>query len=130
MSIPAKIERSGFRKWYERELIRGHSHLVLLLLCTLGLLGALEAFSEARGIDRLLLALSFAIAGLVGAWSLRRYLFHLMRAESVANQADCPACKVYARWRVEQAVPAGGNVDEGTMDVCCRNCGHRWRIDL
>lgn len=129
MSIPAVIERRGFRKWYERELIRGHSNLVLLLLCTVGALGALEAFSGAHGSDRLLLALSFVAAGGVGAWSLRRYLFHLMRAESIANQADCPACRVYARWNIEHAAPAA-NGDDGTMDVCCRACGHRWRIDL
>ncbi len=129
MSIPALIERRGFRKWYEGELVRGHSQLVLLLLCTVGALGALEAFREAHGTDRLLLALCFAAAAAVGAWSLRRYLFHLMRAESLAHQADCPACRAYARWQVE-ASAADDDGRAATMHVRCRGCGHRWRIDL
>src|SRR5687768_9264182 len=38
--ISAAIERRGFRKWYEGELVRGHAQLVLLVLATLAALGA------------------------------------------------------------------------------------------
>ena len=31
----------------------------------------------------------------VGVYSLRRYLYLLMRAEAVANQAVCPKCQTY-----------------------------------
>ena len=39
MAIQQSIRNRGFRKWYERQLLVGHSHLLLLLLCTLALLG-------------------------------------------------------------------------------------------
>lgn len=122
--IGGAIRKRGFRKWYERELIAGHSHLVLLVLATLALLGALEAFSDRTGSERLWMAASFATAGVVGVWALRRYLFHLMRAESAAHQAVCPGCRAYARWRVE------GDDEPEALAVCCRDCGTRWRIHL
>jgi ABC-type nickel/cobalt efflux system permease component RcnA len=129
MAIPTDIRQRGFTKWYERELLRSHSHLVLLLLCALAALGAVEAFSQ-PGSNRLLMVASLLVATALGVWSVRRYLFHLARAEYVANQASCPACKVYGRWKVE-TIEAG---DEATgappaMQVCCRKCGHLWRID-
>ena len=124
------IETRGFRKWYERELIRGHSHLVLLLLCTVAVLGALEAAADLRGSARLaVMAASVVVAGGVGVWAMRRYLFVLMRAEHVANQAVCPQCQTYARWHI-----VGHDVHDddrnatSCLDVCCRQCEHRWRI--
>jgi hypothetical protein len=129
MNIPADIRKRGFSKWYERELLRSHSHLVLLLLCALAALGAVEAFSQ-PGSNRLLMVASLLVAAGVGVWAVRRYLFHLARAEYVANQATCSACQVYARWKVEATEP--GDEAAGTppaMQVCCRKCGHLWRID-
>ena len=32
MKIAQTIRQAGFRKWYERELIQSHAHLVLLVL--------------------------------------------------------------------------------------------------
>jgi ABC-type nickel/cobalt efflux system permease component RcnA len=126
MAIPSAIRQRGFAKWYERELMIGHGHLVLLLLSTLAALGALEAFQR-PGSERLLMAFSLLAAAGIGAWALRRYLFHLMRAEAIANQAVCPRCHTYARFDVEaaDAAEAGGDA----MAVCCRACGHRWRIE-
>lgn len=123
-SITSAIRERGFRKWYERELTRGHLHLVLLLACAVGALGALEALSQARGGDRLLVVASLLIAVGVGAWAGRRYLFHLMRAELIASQAVCNECRTYARWRVEREDAAAE-----ALAVRCANCGHRWRID-
>jgi DNA-directed RNA polymerase subunit RPC12/RpoP len=129
MSIPAFIAERGFRKWYERELIRGHAHLVLLLLATLGVIGGLEAFSERGAANRLLMVASLLVAAVIGVWALRRYLYHLMRAEAIANQAVCAQCDAYARWLIERSEPATEQGD-GAMAVRCRKCGHRWRIEL
>ncbi|MFP5464355.1 MAG: hypothetical protein ACLGHR_06275 [Gammaproteobacteria bacterium] len=129
MAISTSIRQRGFAKWYERELLVGHAHLVLLVLCALGVLGSLEAFGQA-GSERLLMALSLLVSAAIGVLALRRYLFHLMRAELIANQANCPACEVYGRWHIESADP--GDAASGrpeAMQVCCRCCRHRWRIE-
>lgn len=128
MPIQNVIAERGFSKWYERELLRGHSQLVLVLLCAVSALGAAEAFSQA-GSQRLLMVLSMVVSAAVGAWSVRRYLFHLNRAEFIANQATCPACDTYGRFRVESIE---GPVEAGVpavMRVCCRRCSSTWRIE-
>lgn len=132
MAIATDIRRRGFRAWYQRELLRSHVHLLLLLLCALATMGALEAFSQ-RGSAKLLMVASVLVAAAIGAWAVRRYLFHLLRAEAIANQASCAACKSYARWQVEQIEPAAGSdaggPDSGSIRVRCRRCAHAWRID-
>jgi hypothetical protein len=35
MTDVSYLRQRGFRRWYERELARGHLQLVLLLLCAL-----------------------------------------------------------------------------------------------
>jgi len=124
MSIANAIARHGFRRWYERELIRGHAHLVLLLLCAVAVMGAAEAFGQQHGQQRVLIVGSLLLAAALGAWALRCYLFHLGQAESLAHQADCPHCQVYARWQVEPQAAA----DSHCLRACCRACGGRWII--
>ena len=128
MGIQTEISKRGFSKWYERELLRGHLQLVLLLLCTLAALGSLEAFSE-RGSQRLLMALTLLVSAGIGAWSLRRYLFHLSRAEFIANQATCPSCDSYGRFRIETTQGPEVAGLPAVMEVCCRRCAGHWRIE-
>ena len=98
MTLAEGIRRRGFRKWYERELLVGHSHLALLLFCALGLMMALEAAFRFRTLaDQLIDGVAVLVCAGAGVWALRRYLFLLMRAESLANQADCPGCGAYGR---------------------------------
>jgi hypothetical protein len=130
MPIPQAIRRRGFRKWYERELLVGHSHLVLLLFCALAVVGAMEVFWRQPGGERLLMVVSVLVSAGIGVWALRRYLFVLMRAELIANQAVCAGCKAYGRWVVEEQ--AAGDEATGRsahMRVCCRSCGGRWLIE-
>ncbi len=130
MAIPQSIQRQGFRKWYERELLSGHSHLVLLVFSALGILGAMEVFWRQPGGQRLLMVASIVIASVVGVWALRRYLFLLMRAEIIANQAVCKSCEAYGRWTVETHTPDDAPAGEpARMQVCCRKCGGRWQIE-
>ncbi len=136
MAIPQAIQRRGFRKWYERELLVGHSHLVLLLLSALTLLGGMEAFAQPDG-RRWLMGGCVIVAAAIGLWALRRYLFLLTRAEHIANQAVCAQCQAYGRWAVEPqgATPTprmDTDDDDGAparMHVCCRGCGWRWQIE-
>jgi len=119
------IRRHGFRKWYERELLQSHAHLALTFLCAVGLFAAFEAAGHFTSwSDRMIDALAILACGAIGYWALRRYLYLLMHAENVANQADCPQCGVYARFKLVEGAAAGPGVP-----VCCRDCAHQWSID-
>jgi hypothetical protein len=118
------IRRLGFRKWYERELLKSHAHLTLTFLCTVAVFAAFEGALTFRSLqDQIVNALAIVAAGGIGIWALRRYLYLLMHAEFVANQADCPQCGAYARFKLIES-PAG----DGAITVCCRECAHQWMI--
>ena len=124
MGLADGIRKHGFRKWYERELIRSHAHLVLLLCCAIGLLATFEVFSRSAPlVERLLDVGAIAMFTAVGLWSLRRYLYLLMHAEATAHQAVCPACEAYGRFALAQRQP-----EPGEVLVRCRKCEHEWGI--
>ena len=125
MRLADGIRKHGFRKWYERELLQSHAHLAFVFLCTIGILGSLEAASSARSMgDRATDLLTTLLCSAAGLWALRRYLLLLSTAEAVANQANCPECTTYARLNLLQASEDGRSVIVG-----CRKCEHRWQID-
>ena len=117
------IARVGFRKWYERELLSSHVHMLLAFLSVIALLGSMEAFRGGSVNEKLINVLFIVICAAVGLWALRRYLFLLMRAEDIANQANCPDCGEYGRFTVV-ATNHGGSETQ----VCCRKCAHKWVI--
>ena len=126
MDAMQSIRKLGFRKWYERALMRSHGHLVLLLLSTVGLLVGAEAYSRELPLSSQLTLFACVIAsGVIGFWALRRYFFLLRHAEFVADQAVCSKCDTYARWDV-----TAEDQPSQTMQVCCRRCGHAWQIAL
>lgn len=125
MDIPQTIERLGFRKWYERELVRSHLHLVLMLLGLVGVFAAVEAYAGTRvWTDRTLMGLCAAVSAAVSLWALRRYLYLLLHAEDVAHQAVCPECRAYAAWRLQDAD------EHGRLSVRCERCARRWDIHV
>lgn len=117
------VRRLGFRKWYERELLAGHAHMVLAVLAVIAMLASFEAFRGGSLSEKLLDVLFVIVCGGVGYWALRRYLFLLMRAEVVANQAVCGQCGEYGRFDV-----VGENPGMAQTQVCCRKCQFRWVI--
>lgn len=125
LDLPEGVRRVGFRKWYERELLTSHAHMVLAFLAVIGLLGSFEGMrTGVSGNDKALsVILVLACAG-IGLWALRRYLFLLTRAEDAANQASCEGCGEYGRFKVMRS--------QGRFqaDVCCSKCEHRWSIDV
>lgn len=125
MRLIEGIRKHGFRKWYERELMHSHAHLVLLFVCAIGLLTSFSVYSNnAPWVDRGLDAAAIVLCAAVGLWSLRRYLFLLTHAEQVASQAVCSECKTYGRLSI-----ADGQMHRGeSILVRCRKCEHEWAI--
>ena len=124
MKLAQGIRKHGFRKWYERELLQSHAHLLLTFLCAIGLFAAFEALGKFRSFnDQFTNIAAIAICTAMGIWALRRYLHLLMHAEVTAHQADCPGCKVYGRFNVESE-----SERDSSVLVCCSKCQHRWTI--
>lgn len=117
------IRRVGFRKWYERELLSSHAHLVLALLSMIGMVASIEAFSEASLAEKMMDGMFVIVCAAIGLWSLRRYLYLMMRAEGVAHQASCGDCGSYGRFKV-----VGPDIHPGETQVCCNKCAHQWTI--
>jgi hypothetical protein len=126
LSTGERMRQIGFRKWYERQLLRSHAHLVLLLLAVLALLGGFEAFSRSKPwADQILIAACVLASIAISVLALRRYLFLLNHAEWVADQAVCRQCERYALWDL-MAEERGGQ----RLSVRCRHCRHEWQIEL
>jgi hypothetical protein len=119
------VRQVGFRKWYERELLSSHAHMVLAFLAVIALLGSFEAMRGASAGDQPLNLLGVLASAGIGIWALRRYLFLLMRAEEVANQANCADCGTYGRFRI-----VGENQQSQETLVCCLKCQHNWTISV
>lgn len=117
------IRTIGFRKWYERELLSSHAHMLLALLSTIALMATLELFQGGNLGDKLLNVVLFILSGALALWSLRRYLFLLSHAEAVADQANCPQCSEYGRLTVVEE-----DRRNGRLLVRCRKCGHDWTL--
>ena len=132
MGLAEGIRRHGFRKWYERELLRSHAHLAAVIVCTLGLMMALEASTRFRSLtDQVTDLFAAAVCAGTGLWALRRYLYLLMRAEAIAHQADCPRCQAYGRLDLVNLPTSGGTQPaepaEG-LTVRCHACDQVWKI--
>ena len=128
MDTRSQISQRGFRRWYESQLLRGHLHLLLLILAVLALLGGLEALSRHPLLaDRAQLVVCLLAAVGISAYALRVFLRSTGYAEYLARQADCPNCRAYARWDVGAAdADAAGPL----LRVKCQACGHGWSIHL
>ncbi|MGE0330363.1 MAG: hypothetical protein AB7P37_06690 [Ramlibacter sp.] len=118
------VRKVGFRKWYERELLSSHAHMVLALLATVALLGSFEAFRGGTLAEKLMDVLFILVSAGIALWALRRYLVLLGHAELIANQANCPSCDEYGRFEVMEE-------DRRTqrMQVRCRKCTGLWQIE-
>ena len=122
-SLADGIRRVGFRKWYERELLSSHAHMLLAFLCVIALMASMEAFQGASSGQKIANVGFVIISGAIGLWALRRYLYLLMHAEEVANQANCPQCTAYGKLTLVEEDRRNGDAK-----VCCKKCSHIWTI--
>ena len=91
--------------------------------------GMEQGFSQrAAEVDRLLSQHDTAfvlVCAAIALWALRRYLYLLMHAEEMANQANCGQCQAYGLLRVpEETRPDSRQM----VPVCCKRCGFRWNL--
>ncbi len=130
-----RIRTDGFRYWYQRQLIECHAWLVSWFLGVIVLVSGIEvagADAASRMAGGLLLLGGLAIA--LYSWKRYRLLFEI--AERLGEQAVCPGCKAYGRFRVQRSWPAplpdggdsllenhGGGV---WLRAQCRKCGDEW----
>jgi hypothetical protein len=118
------VKRVGFRKWYERELLSGHAHMVLALLCAIAIMAGMEAFKGGTIGEKLTDVVLVLVSAVIGVWALRRYLYLLMHAETVANQANCPGCQSYGLFDI-----ISEDRPNQSAGVRCRRCAREWHIN-
>jgi formate dehydrogenase maturation protein FdhE len=134
MDPTSGIRKLGFRKWYERELIKCHAALVTCFLCGLTVAALLEQIRFSDGVATAAGELAIVFAAVAIGWlSWRSYITGLERAERYGERSTCPACKVYGRFRVvasgpEVAASAVSPLEYAWMNVECRKCGNAWRM--
>jgi hypothetical protein len=129
MRLDEAIRRRGFRRWHERQLYEAHAYLVTGLLALIMMAIALEVIAFRESVAGFLALLMVgAVGGATCVFAWRRFTVMLGFAEYVAEQAVCPACRVYARFAVDRAVDAPDSVTGCALDVRCRACGHTWSI--
>jgi hypothetical protein len=132
------IARLGFRKWYERELIKCHAALVTCLLCGLLVASLLEAVDLVElGWKPVSMLLTVFGASILGWMSWRTYITMLNRAERYGESSVCPSCRAYGRFKVldsgidtnpSEAALAVAPLPFAWMKVECRKCGTGWRM--
>jgi hypothetical protein len=134
MTAAQGIEKLGFRRWYERQLIEGHVYFVTCFLCLIVLAACLEQFDFHGAWDQQVWFVVLIVgSGILCFKSLGWYNFLLGRAETLGAQSSCAQCSVYG---VLQVVDAGqadpevqGAADNSWIRVRCKKCGHEWRMD-
>jgi hypothetical protein len=138
MDVPASVARLGFRKWYERELIKCHAALVTCFLCGLLVASLLEAVDLVElGWKPVSMLLVVFGAATLGWFSWRTYITMLNRAELYGARSNCPSCRAYGRFKVldsgmdthpSDAALAVAPLPYAWMKVECRKCGTGWRM--
>lgn len=131
------IDKLGFRRWYERELIEGHAFLVTGFLSLIVVAVSLEEIDWRGSLGHLVYMIALmAACGAACVAALRRYSFMLSRAERLGAQSSCTHCSTYGVVQVLAASDGArvghgmfGISDNSWIRVRCKKCGHEWRMD-
>jgi hypothetical protein len=121
------IQRVGFRKWYERELLSSHAHMALALIAAVAMMASFEAYRGASVGEKLMNTAFVLVCAAIALWSMRRYLYLLMHAEEMANQANCAQCQAYGLLKLQE-VDDRRLAAQRLVPVCCKRCGFQWNL--
>ena len=124
------IRRLGFRKWYERELIKSHGALVTCLLCGVTVAAMVEAAPLEGAAAAMASIVVATVLAALGWASWRSYIARLRRAELYGERSTCGACGSYGRFQVMASgmEEVRENGADAWLQVECRRCAHRWRM--
>lgn len=128
-SLADGIQRVGFRKWYERELLSSHAHMALALVAAVAMMASFEAFHGASAGEKILNTGFVLLCAAVTLWAMRRYLYLLMHAEELANQANCGQCEAYGLLKLQDAQDRRPQAQR-LVPVCCKRCGFQWNLEV
>lgn len=138
MDPTSSIRRLGFRRWYERELIKCHAALVTCLLSGLLLAAMFETVSLREFGWTLVSELGVVFAAIAtGIISWRSYITILERAERYGESSNCPKCNAYGLFKVLSTgmdthpgptAEAVAPLDAAWLRVECKKCGTPWRM--
>ncbi|HVF63329.1 MAG TPA: hypothetical protein VNE58_04980 [Casimicrobiaceae bacterium] len=129
MSLDDAVRKRGFRRWYERQLVESHAYLVTGLLSLIMMAIALEVIQFRESISNAILLIAIAVGGaLLSIFAWKEFSRLLFRAESLANQATCSACREYARFDIVDARDSSEALTGRVLSVRCRKCQHQWQM--
>lgn len=133
MQVTRYIERYGFRRWYERQLIESHAYLALAFVALILLLSGMELLSDAEAGIRYTIVLLAAAAGMLMVVSWRRFSTLLARAEHFGEAATCPQCKAWGKFKVlaQETSNADDPPEAGRphwLTVRCKQCEAVWKL--
>jgi hypothetical protein len=112
------IRRLGFARWYERRLIEGHAWFISGFACMVAIAACVEELAFRGSVSRLLFYVALIAAGAAtGIYGMVRYHQILAEAERIGEQATCPSCGTYARFKLISPSQAR-----------CRKCATEWRL--
>ncbi len=135
MQVTEYIQRHGFRRWYERQLIESHAYLALGFIALILMLAGMEVLGDTDAGPRYLIILTSAAVGGVLMWvAWRRFNTLLMRAEHFAEAATCPQCKAWGKFKVlaQESARAEDPPEAGRphwLKVRCTKCEAAWRLE-
>lgn len=134
MPVIDYIQRFGFRRWYERQLIESHAYLALAFIALILMLAGAEVMAEmASGTGYLTILLVAALGGILMVVAWRRFNALLARAELFAEAATCPGCGAWGKFRVlgQETTSDDDPPEAGRprwLRVRCAACGNEWRL--
>lgn len=134
MQVGDYIQRYGFKRWYERQLVESHAYLTLAFVALILLASGIEVLGdEKRGTSYLAVLFAAALGGMLMLVAWRRFTVLLARAEQFAEGATCRNCTAWGKFRVlgqelatEDDPPEAGRPH--WLKVRCTQCGHEWRL--
>ena len=124
-----RLQRVGFRKWYERQLVDGHASLVTAFLCVIAIACGAELVSvkdQTLGIVGNA-AMIFGSA-IIGWAAIKRYQRVLVEAEWLGEQANCAICGRYG-FSLPKDQQIMSRNDKWQFKVHCKKCQHQWDIE-